>query len=73
MRALTNYVNEAIKIGKSASNISVYTCQPSNWKELYDIIEYRIHREGLNCDLNDIDTSNITHMYDLFRRSRFQW
>ena len=66
MKALINYIIEAIKIGKSASNISVYTCQPKDKKELIEIIDERIKSEGPNCDLNDIDVSNITDMSNLF-------
>ena len=59
-----------IKIGKSA-NISVDTCQTKDKKELKDIIEDRISKEGPNCDLNDIDTSLIKDMSYLFYESDF--
>ena len=55
-----------IKIGKSASHISVYTAQPESKEELKEIIEERISKEGHNCDLNDIDTSLIVDMSFLF-------
>ena len=71
MRTLLNYISEAIKIGASASNISVYSCQPNTKKELIDIIEDRISKEGPNCDLNDIDVSKITDMSYLFYTSEF--
>ena len=60
-----------IKIGKSVANISVYTYQPKDKKELIEIIDDRIEQEGPNCDLNDIDTSLITDMSHLFYKSRF--
>ena len=60
-----------IKIGNSASHISTYTCQPKSKSELKDIIEERISKEGPNCDLNDIDTSEITDMSFLFERTDF--
>ena len=60
-----------IKIGKSASNISVYSCQPKDRYELMDIIHDRIEQEGTNCDLNDIDVSKITDMSYLFYVSDF--
>ena len=71
MRTLTTYINEAIKIGASASNISIYSCQPKDKKELKKIIEDRVKSEGFNCDLNDIDTSLITDMSELFIYSNF--
>ena len=60
-----------IKIGNSASYISVYSCQPKDKKELKDIIEDRISKEGPNCDLNDIDVSLITDMSNLFNGEDF--
>ena len=60
-----------IKIGKSASSISVYTCQRKSKNELKEIIKERINKEGPNCDLNDIDVSSITDMSYLFHRSDF--
>ena len=60
-----------IKIGKSIPDVSFYSCQPKTKKELIDIIEYRISKEGPNCDLNDIDVSKITDMSYLFYVSDF--
>lgn len=60
-----------IKIGNLASNISVYTCQPKTRDELIKLVEERIDKEGPNCDLNDIDTSEITNMSGIFANSKF--
>ena len=60
-----------IKIGKNISEFSVYSCQPKTKKELEQIIEDRISKEGPNCDLNDIDVSQITDMSYLFYGSKF--
>ena len=60
-----------IKIGNNLSEWSAYSCQPKTKKELEQIIENRISKEGPNCDLNDIDTSLITDMSYLFYGSKF--
>ena len=60
-----------IKIGKNLSEWSSYSCKPKTKEELEKIIEDRISKEGLNCDLNDIDTSLITDMSELFYGSKF--
>ena len=71
MRTLSNYITETIKIGKSASNISFYSCQPKDKDELKMIIEDRIKQEGPRCDLNDIDVTLIEDMSHLFTYSSF--
>ena len=60
-----------IKIGNNLSEWSVYSCQPKTKKELEQIIEDRISKEGPNCDINDIDISQITDMSYLFYGSKF--
>ena len=42
-----------------------------NKKELKELIKQRIHEQGLNCDLNDIDVSKVKDMSDLFMDSTF--
>ena len=59
-----------IKIGKNLSRWTTYSCQPTTKGELRDIVEDRISKEGLNCDLNDIDVSQITDMSRLFYYSK---
>ena len=60
-----------IKIGKNISGFSTYSCQPETKKELEDIIEERVSKDGVNCTINDIDTSLITDMSFLFYESKF--
>ena len=60
-----------IKIGKNISEFSAYSCQPKTKEELEQIIKDRISKEGLNCDLNDIDVSLIDDMSWLFYYSKF--
>ena len=69
MKTLTDNLNEALKIGKNLSKFSTYSCQPKTRRELEDIIEERISKEGPNCDLNDIDVSLIDDMSYLFCKS----
>ena len=71
MKTLKQHIDEALKIGKNLSEWSSYSCQPKTKKELKEIIKDRIEKEGPNCDLNDIDVSQITNMSDLFYNSEF--
>ena len=60
-----------IKIGNNLSEWSAYSCQPKTKDELKYIIKDRISKEGPDCDLNDIDVSQITDMSYLFWESLF--
>ena len=60
-----------IKIGNNISSFSTYSCQPASKKELKEIINERISKEGKHCNLNDIDTSLIEDMSELFLYSSF--
>ena len=71
MKTLKQHIDEALKIGKNLSEWSSYSCQPKTKKELEHIIEDRISKEGPNCDLNDIDVSQITDISWLFEESEF--
>ena len=71
MKTLISHINEALKIGNNISKFSTYSCQPTSKDELKSIIDDRIEKEGFNCDLNDIDTSLITDMSELFADSKF--
>ena len=44
----------------------VYNYHPKTKKELLVIIKKRIKKEGNECDLNDIDVSEIDDMSELF-------
>ena len=71
MKTLKQHINEALKIGKNLSSFSTYSCQPKTKKELDGMISSRIEKEGPECDLNDIDVSQITDMSWLFYKSNF--
>ena len=65
MKELKYYINEAFKINKNIK-LKKYNFFPKTRKELIDIIKQRIADEGNECDLNDIDVSEITNMSYLF-------
>ena len=69
MKTLQNYITEKILINKNSK--IPYNYYPKTKEELKDIIKQRIESEGNDCDLNDIDTSNITDMSNLFAYSHF--
>ena len=71
MKQLVSHIYEALKIGKNLSKFSTHSCQPKTKNELFKTIRARISKEGPNCDLNDIDTSLITNMSELFVDSIF--
>ena len=69
MKTLQNYITEKILINKNSK--IAYNYHPKTRNELEDIINQRIESEGNECNLNDIDTSNITDMSGLFTSSEF--
>ena len=69
MKTLQNYITEKILINKNSK--LAYNYHPKTKDELKDIIKQKIESEGNECDLNDIDTSNITDMSWLFEHSEF--
>ena len=69
MKPIENYINEALITkanikGAAAANNNP---QPKSKKELRAIIDDCIEKNGLNCNLNHIDTSKITDMSELFK------
>ena len=69
MKTLQHYITEKILINKNSKIAHNY--HPKTKDELEDIIKQRIKSEGNECDLNDIDTSNIIDMSNLFKYSDF--
>lgn len=53
-------------INKPLKKYNKYNYFPKTNEDLRKIIEKRIRIEGLECDLNDIDVSEITDMSYLF-------
>ena len=69
MKTLQHYITEKILINKNSK--MPYNYHPKTKDELRKIIKQKIESEGNECDLNDIDTSNITDMSNLFAYSHF--
>ena len=69
MKTLQHYITEKILINKNSK--ITYNYHPKTKNELRKIIKQKIESEGNECDLNDIDTSNITDMSNLFAYSHF--
>ena len=69
MKDLQQFILEKILINKNSK--ITYNYHPKTKDELKDIIYQRIKSDGNECDLNDIDTGNITNMSYLFADSDF--
>ena len=69
MKSLQHYITEKILINKNSKIGYIY--HPKTRNELEDIINQRIESEGNECNLNDIDTFNITDMSYLFKYTDF--
>ena len=67
MKTLNSYITE----GGFFKNIKAEIVTPKNKNELIKIIRDTIEKEGLNCNLNFINTSKITDMSRLFEASSF--
>ena len=61
MKKISTYITEKPKIKKSS-----YNYFPKTKEELQDIIDKLIKERGNEGDFNDIDTSKITDMSELF-------
>ena len=70
MKTLKDTILEKLIINKN-TKFRKLNYHPKNRKELQDLIEELMKERGDNADLNDIDTSSITDMYQLFLRSEF--
>lgn len=64
MKHLKDIISEKLIINKN-TKINNYKYHPDD-KDLTKLLEKLIKQRGLNADLNDIDTSEITDMSQLF-------
>lgn len=65
MKSLVEHLNEGLLVEAELN------MKPKNKKELKTLVDRLIKERGNNADLNDIDTSLITDMSELFYRSKF--
>ena len=70
MKQINTYINEKLHI-TTKSNMYVY--YPETKKELREIIIQRIKDCGPECNLNNIDVSNIEDMSDLFSANEYNY
>ena len=70
MKTLKLYINEALHVNKD-TKWDYYNYHPNTKDELDQLIDKLIKERGLNADLNDIDTSEITDMSYMFYDSKF--
>ena len=70
MDNIINFIQEKLKIS-SKTNISKYQYFPKDYEELKKIVYDLIRERGNEANLNDIDTSKITDMEQLFINSEF--
>ena len=66
MKSINQYITEKLFIKNKT-----YNYFPETKEELKEIINKRIKEEGKEVDLNDIDTSEITDMSNLFEVTNF--
>ena len=64
MKTLNNYINEALI--KKNTKIKTYNYFPKDKKELQSLLKELLDERGKDANLNDIDTSDITDMSELF-------
>ena len=65
MKNLIGYIKEGLKIS-SKTKIDKYNYYPKTEKELHYLLKQLIEERGNEGDFNDIDTSEITDMSNLF-------
>ena len=66
MKEITRFIKEGLKI-TSKTKVDKYAYHPKTKEELQDLLKQLIEERGNEGDFNDIDTSKITDMADLFR------
>ena len=70
MKNLKDIIQERLHINKDTGN-QHYNYHPKTKDELKQLVYKLIKERGDDADLNDIDTSQITDMYELFYNLKF--
>ena len=65
MKEITRFIKEGLKI-TSKTKVDKYNYDPKTKKELQDLLKQLVEERGNESDFNDINTSKITDMTDLF-------
>ena len=70
MKNLKDIIVERLHINKDIGN-HYYNYYPKTRDELYELVNKLIKERGNEANLNDIDTSEITDMHNMFWGSNF--
>ena len=70
MKQINKYIQERLHINKDIGNHH-YNYHPKDKDELEELLDKLIIERGNDADLNDIDTSEITDMSELFYECKF--
>ena len=65
MKSLTRHITEKLVLNNN-TKVRKYNYHPKTKQELKELVEKLIKERGNEADLNDIDTSTITDMSELF-------
>ena len=71
MKNLKDIIQERLHINKDTKSYNYYNYHPKTRDELIKIVDKLIKERGNDADLNDIDTSEIKDMNQLFYDSNF--
>ena len=68
MKEIVKFIKEGLKI-TSKTKVDKYNYHPKTKKELQDLLKQLIEERGNEGDFNDIDTSKIKDMSNLFENN----
>ena len=71
MKSLMQHISEKLVINRN-SKVKEHNYHPKTKEELKELVERLIKERGKDANLNDIDTSAITDMSELFYISTFK-